>query len=232
MPPRQRINLAREVGQYRATTIINAKCNDDDREIDPDTDCWLFKGSKNTSGYGQAWSKKNSDMHKTGRDAQTAFLLHRLAYLSANGVDLQDDGSHLCARPACFNPAHIADETSALNDSRKGCPGPIYCSAHGHLIIDLCTHQPPCIRGPRSDVMCCLALKESDPTGWASQEREKSVATSVSGSFSIDTDLMEGAEDEGSQEFEGVRELEAAFASGEVKMPPVYETLDQVEDDE
>lgn len=77
--------------------------------------------------------------------------------------------SHLCDRRRCFNLDHLQDETPQVNNSRKGCPGPIICPVHGHLIVDLCSHNPTCIRPPRDDVNCCLALKESDPVGWATQ---------------------------------------------------------------
>lgn len=42
-----------------------------------------------------------------------------------------------------------------VNNSRKGCPGPIACSIQGHVIVDLCVHRPRCIRprGMRSSAV-------------------------------------------------------------------------------
>ncbi|KAF7113958.1 hypothetical protein CNMCM5793_006141 [Aspergillus hiratsukae] len=75
--------------------------------------------------------------------------------------------SHLCNNRNCFNPAHIEAETPEANNQQKGCPGEITYSVHGHAIVDLCVHRPHCIRALRDDVICCLAMREEDPWGWA-----------------------------------------------------------------
>lgn len=166
--PRAKINYEQDVGSARAAELIQTK-RAKSCVVDTSTNCWLFKGSVNSDGYGQVYAKKNCDVLRTGRSSQTALLLHRLAFLASNGTDAQNHASHLCDRRNCFNPSHIVDESAQVNNSRKGCPGPIYCSAHGHLIVDLCAHIPRCVRPPRDDVLCCLSLRETDPEGWETQ---------------------------------------------------------------
>lgn len=109
--------------------------------------------------------------------------------------------------PACFNPDHLADESAQVNNSRKGCPGPIYCSVHYHLVVDLCPHNPGCLRAPRDDVNCCLALKESDPRGWTSR------ATSMSGVLSQRLSQVLGRS---SGQFSGSSDLAEAVRQGEI----------------
>lgn len=135
------------------------------------TGCWLFTGSKNNDGY---------ELHLTGRSSQTAFLLHVCAYLARTGLGINGQASHLCDNRACFNPDHIMDEAPQVNNSRKGCPGQIICGFHHHVIVDLCPHRPTCIREERYDISCCLALKESDPEGWATETSRAGGASSSS----------------------------------------------------
>jgi hypothetical protein len=97
------------------------------------------------------------------RSAGTNFLLHRISFLAHHGRDIQPGmvGSHLCGQKSCFNWDHIVEETQGRNLARDRlrCPGPIYCSRHPtHLIINLCTHHPQCLRPPRTDVLCCASL--------------------------------------------------------------------------
>ena len=164
--PGQSIDYLLEVGQQRALSIVNQKRGDEQTVVAADgTGCWLFGGSRNTQGYGQVWVKRNSNAHLKGRDSQTAFLLHRVSYLARTGLNCGGHGSHLCDRRNCFNPDHIVDETPMQNNARKGCAGSLICGYHHHIIVDLCTHEPKCIRPERFDVSCCLALRESDPEG-------------------------------------------------------------------
>lgn len=163
---RQRIDYGTELGQVRCQSIVDSKRVA--AEINS-TECWLFSGSRNTDGYGQVYAKKNSNLHLEGRQSQTAFLIHRVAFVAANGRDITGHGSHLCDNRNCFNPAHIVDETPDVNNSRKGCAGLLVCGWHHHILCDLCPHRPRCIRPERFDISCCLALKESDPVSWASQ---------------------------------------------------------------
>lgn len=101
-------------------------------------------------------------MNRTGRGAQTAFLLHIVSFVAKTGSNPDGHVSHLCDNRKCFNPSHLVDEPPAQNNGRKGCPGPIFCSVHGHCIADLCQHRPRCIRPARDDIFCCLAIKEGD----------------------------------------------------------------------
>jgi hypothetical protein len=205
-----RINYQTALGRARAHHIMCSKL--DNSECDPNTSCWIFQGSKNSDGYGQIWAKKNSDIGLSGRSSQTAFLLHRISYLANTGRDAADHVSHLCNRPACFNPDHLVDETASENNARKGCAGPIICSVHFHIVVDLCQHEPRCIRGPRDDVNCCLAIRESDPAGWASDK------------LSRDASLMSLVGSEGassllnrpSSEYEGAEFLEEVLRAGEL----------------
>ncbi|MBN6743272.1 hypothetical protein JKG47_22960 [Acidithiobacillus sp. MC6.1] len=69
--------------------------------------------------------KRNADLNRTGRDSQTAFLIHVVSFVAAHNRNPAHHVSHLCDRPRCFNPDHLCDETAIMNNSRKGCPGPI-----------------------------------------------------------------------------------------------------------
>lgn len=155
------------------------------------------------------YTKKNQDLGRTGRSAQTAFLLHRLSFLATTGRDATGHVSHLCNVAKCFNPDHLCDESAVVNNSRKGCPGPIICSVHHHLVVDLCPHQPRCIRPERDDVNCCLALKESDPVGWALFTSR--TMTSRGANSRAQAEEMEGRS---SSEYEGAEFLERAVEEG------------------
>lgn len=211
MPPTPRMSYNTHLGRARCHATMHDKYANS-CTIDPVTGCWLYQGSLNTDGYAQIYTKKNGDLNRTGRSAQTAFLLHVVAFVAANGRDPTGQVSHICDRRHCFNPDHCLDETPQVNNSRKGCPGPIYCSVHGHLIIDLCAHSPTCIRAPRDDVNCCLAIKESDP-GWASQTvQQRYYQSSSRPSTSHSRELVHHS----SMEFEGAAFLEEAVRTGAI----------------
>lgn len=175
MPPS--IDIMTEVGVARAHNMVRDKHRT--AQIDQATGCWLFSGSKNTDGYGQIFGKKNSDMHRKGRSSQTAFLIHKVSFVAFNQRNPQHHVSHLCDVRACFNPEHLVDETPIVNNSRKGCPGPVFCKDHGHLLVDLCTHSPKCIRGRRPDTNCCLSIARSSPA-WGTIRHSSSAAPSSS----------------------------------------------------
>ena len=67
--------------------------------------CWLWTGSKNTDGYGNAW---------VDGVCQKA---HRVAYRLANGP-IRAGGYvlHSCDTPSCVNPAHLWVGTQADNN--------------------------------------------------------------------------------------------------------------------
>jgi len=182
------------LGSQRCAQLRDAKLSLPGKCRSNSTDCWLYTGSQNNEGYCQIWAKKNEDLHKTGHASQTAFLLHVVSWVASN-PGLQHVGrhiSHLCDNRSCFNPAHLTCESAQLNNSRKGCIGPITCTDHGHIIVEACKHRPRCIRPPRDDVRCCLTIRESDPAGWASSQATTSHRDSVEGSVA-ETEY-EGAE--------------------------------------
>jgi len=155
----------------------------------------------------QIYTKKNSDLNRIGRGSQTAFLIHRASFLAANGHDAHGHVSHICDNRRCFNPDHLADETAQVNNSRKNCTGPIFCSVHHHLIVDLCQHLPQCIRPERTNIFCCLTIKESDPMGWAFSQQSRS---SPPGSQQLATTMTARS----SSEYEGAEFLEQAVREG------------------
>lgn len=73
MPPRVQLDIMADLGQTRSHHIAISKRNDPGCCIvDPETGCWLFSGSVNSSGYGQACPRLPSPlathwlMYKTG----------------------------------------------------------------------------------------------------------------------------------------------------------------------
>jgi hypothetical protein len=76
-------------------------------EIDPSTQCWLWKRSIQSNGYG----------HLTINNTQ--ILAHRYVYEMLkgkipNGYELD----HLCRNPSCVNPEHLEPVTHAENCRR------------------------------------------------------------------------------------------------------------------
>lgn len=238
MMARRQLDYEAELGRARCHHLVMEKKRTS-CVTDGATGCWLFSGSLNTDGYGQVSSparalarpqltsaevtaKRNSAMQQRGRQSLSAFLLHIVAFVGSRGhgpgQGLQV--SHLCDRRSCFNPDHLRPETPQVNNSRKGCPGPIFCSVHGHLIVDLCAHEPRCVRAPRDDVNCCLAIRESDAR-WGS--RTNSVQTNASTASAGSATTQRGSRpsqallswmSRASESFDGARELEAAAAEG------------------
>lgn len=141
--PGTRLNYNEEIGNQRAKSIIQKKRSESSTN---NKDCWLFEGSKNTDGYAQVFMKPNSCLKFVGRKAQKAFLLHIVAQLSKSEQNQTTDNvSHLCNERACFNPDHLVNESPKNNNSRKGCPGTIFCN-HCSMISYICPHSPECIR--------------------------------------------------------------------------------------
>ena len=175
------------------------------------------------------YTKKNANLSRRGRSAQTAFLLHVVSYVAATGQNPTGHVSHLCDKRKCFNPVHLCDESATDNNRRKGCPGPIFCTAHGHCIVDLCEHRPRCIRPARDDVFCCLSIRESDPAGWASARDTPSsaphppsspppararTATPAEAEADARADRLATFERQDSSEYQGAEWLEQAVAEG------------------
>ena len=76
-------------------------------EVDPNTGCWLFKGTKNKSGYTVCYINKT---HKCA---------HRLCYELLIGVVPKNlDLDHLCRIKNCINPNHLEPVTRSENIKR------------------------------------------------------------------------------------------------------------------
>ncbi|KAK7394070.1 hypothetical protein QQX98_013150 [Neonectria punicea] len=175
------LDIMTEVGPARARELVRRKNNDNDRDLDPITGCWLSKSSANRDGYCQITTLKSSQPGRRGQ-RPVAFLLHKVSFVAHNNRNPAAGAhvSHLCDNRRCFNPEHLVDESPQLNNGRKNCIGPVFYSDHGNFVFSACppSHSPPCIRPPRTDVHCCLSLKESDPQGWRS--RQSSLASGSS----------------------------------------------------
>lgn len=194
-----------ELGQARATQIVQSVLADRDGwRTDPDTGCWLRLRSLNSAGRGLVKRYTNAQIAVSGgaplpRNAGKNFLLHRVSYLSNYGRDVTvgNVGSHLCDIPSCFNPLHVMDEPQASNLARKGCPGQVLCPDHpGHLILDLCNHQPKCIRPPYNNVNCCLTRFEAArQAGSKTPSPERSLATEVENSANAGSPCAPASDD-------------------------------------
>jgi hypothetical protein len=168
-------------------------------------------------------------MNRTGRSSQTAFLLHVVSYVARHGSNppAGHHVSHICDRRNCFNPEHLVAESPQANNSRKGCPGPVFCPEHGHELINLCSHWPLCIRPPRADAVCCLTIKQS----WdGTASRTTSGASSTSAGRATPRAPSQFSQQQGirasqglqafsrtpSTQFSGAQVLEDAVAAGDL----------------
>lgn len=159
MPPP--IRLMTILGQQRCQQIVSSRTHTTHSK----TGCWVPNNlSPNADGYYQIQVYPNGS--GTGRTNQRGVLLHRVSFVARYGRDCAANMqiSPLCGNRGCFNPDHIREEDPVTNNSRKGCAGKVECPWHGHIIADVCSHQPPCIKYHTSTVSCCLKISQSD--GW------------------------------------------------------------------
>jgi hypothetical protein len=103
--------------------------------VNPETECWEWAASRNTSGYGQF------------RFRGMAELAHRVSWVLFRGEIPQNDTAyrtvnvlHRCDNIICVNPEHLflGDQADNANDSvskgrwgRRGCKG----EAHGRVVL-------------------------------------------------------------------------------------------------
>ena len=83
-----------------------AKSMDARYALDPEKGCWIWRGGKNSVGYG---------IFNTRGDRRIKYA-HRFFFARAKGPI--PDGwtvDHLCRRPACVNPAHLEAVTHREN---------------------------------------------------------------------------------------------------------------------
>lgn len=69
----------------------------------PHGDCWEWRGSRTTHGYGEA------------RFDNKKVKAHRLAWQLANGREPQLHILHSCDNPPCVNPSHLREGTHQDN---------------------------------------------------------------------------------------------------------------------
>jgi len=77
-------------------------------EKDEDTSCWIWKGARNTKGYGQFWKDIKPE------------LSHRVAYeLWVKSIADGECVRHKCDDPSCCNPDHLEIGTQQDNMDDK-----------------------------------------------------------------------------------------------------------------
>ena len=76
-------------------------------KVDPDTDCWLWTGTKSGAGYGR--------ISVDGRK----YAAHRISYVLAGGsIPAGQVLDHLCRAHDCVNPDHLEPVSNLINVTR------------------------------------------------------------------------------------------------------------------
>lgn len=160
-----------ELGQHRCISILRECMGQKDKdgnsliEDDAELGCCLYKGKTTSDGHWQIQRRpryltRESKRAEGSSNAHRAYYVHRIAYVALHGRDIEATGSHLCGRANCFNPYHIVDESQFKNNDRQRCLGFVICPQHNHVLVKLCTHNPPCIKSPIKAMQCCLTATQ------------------------------------------------------------------------
>jgi len=80
---------------------------------DPETDCVLFQGSKDGSGYGMVWFE--------GKSQRAHRVILRLT--SGEPIDQGLVAMHSCDNPSCVNPKHLSWGTRGDNNTDRAKKG-------------------------------------------------------------------------------------------------------------
>lgn len=166
MPKGETSSYLALLGQAECMRIVQERLKKGSEGYTEDavTGCWLWVGRVLPEGYAQ-FKMVTPAQRAAGpveKNRGINFLMHKVAYVAEYGLDVQHTASHLCARPHCFNPKHIVDESILKNNQRKGCVGEVRCLAHNHTIVDLCTHEPKCVKISSAGIYCCLSKAEKE----------------------------------------------------------------------
>lgn len=156
-----------ELGHHRCISILRECVGAKDKEgnplveLDEELGCALFKGKTTGDGHWQIQRRpryltRESNRAQGNTNTHRHYYVHRIAYVALHGVDVALTGSHLCGRANCFNPYHIWDESQHLNNDRQRCLGFVVCPHHNHVLVKLCSHNPPCLKHPVQATQCCL----------------------------------------------------------------------------
>ena len=93
-------------------------------EIDPDSGCHLYRGSRRNDGY----------CHLTyinELNTNTSISVHRAAKMVQKQAKLPKlQASHLCNNKICINVEHINLEANVINNQRKRCASANRCFGH------------------------------------------------------------------------------------------------------
>lgn len=87
--------------------------------VDKTESCWLWKGSKLSSGYGQAVRPDASERWRAGKPVQEG--AHRVSYkLFCGDIPRGKLIRHLCNNKVCVNPEHLTTGTQKDNMADYG----------------------------------------------------------------------------------------------------------------